>query len=231
MSTTLSLGDRTIAPNDLLPLLRRYRLLPALLRELIIDQAIAPIDYDPAALAALRQAQSVAALAQNDDALIRQLKLQTFKQITWQAQLGSYFLQRKAQLDRVIYSLLRTQDEGLAYELYFRIAESEQTFAAAAAHGEGPEARTGGLVGPVELGALHPDFARLLATRQVGQLTLPMACDGWFIVLRVEELIPAQFDTPMQQRLLDELFEQWLQPQLHQFDENSYILPYPDDLR
>lgn len=222
MSTTLSLGDRTIAPNDILPLLQRYRLLPALLRELIIDQAIAPIDYDTADLEALCQAQPAAVLEQNDDALIRQLKLQTFKQITWQAQLGSYFLQRKALLDRVIYSLIRTQDEGLAYELYFRIAESEQTFAAAAAHGEGPETRTGGLVGPVELGSLHPDFARLLATRQVGQLTLPIAFDGWFIVLRVEELIPAQFDTVMKQRLLDERFEQWLQQELRQFDKNGH---------
>lgn len=228
MTTALQLHDRTLAPNDILPLLKRYRLLPALLRELIIDQAIADIDYTDDELADFRAQVDAAQHPEaeiDEDALIRAFKIQTFQRCKFGPQIGSYFLQRKAQLDRVIYSLLRTQDEGLAYELYFRIAEGEQTFAAAAAHGEGPEARTGGLVGPVELGSLHPDFARLLATRQVGQLTLPMACDGWFIVLRVEELIPAQFDTAIKQRLLDEQFEQWLQPQLHQFDENSHVLP------
>jgi len=40
-------------------------------------------------------------------------KIEKFKQETWGHKLEAYFLDRKAQLDKVIYSLIRTQDMEL----------------------------------------------------------------------------------------------------------------------
>lgn len=209
--------DRTITSDEIFALLSRYRLMPQLMRELIIDQELTAIDYTPADLEVFRQALGAQGAPELDeDALVRSYKLQRFKQSKWQHHLQSHFLQRKAQLDQVVYSMIRTQDEGLAYELYFRIQENEQTFAEAAVYGEGPESITDGRIGPVELGSLNPGFARLLATRQVGQLMLPVNVKGCFLVLRVEAKIPAQFNEATQQRLLDELFEDWMQERLSQ---------------
>jgi hypothetical protein len=35
----------------------------------------------------------------------------------------------------------------------------------------------------------------------------------WFVIIRPEQIIPAQLDKPMRQRLIDELFQIWLQEQ------------------
>ena len=60
---------------------------------------------------------------------IRSLKLEKFKEAIWGGDLNSYFFQRKAQLDRVIYSIITTSEIGIAQEIYFRIQEGEQSFA------------------------------------------------------------------------------------------------------
>jgi hypothetical protein len=57
----------------------------------------------------------------------RSLKLAKFKQATWGPKVNAAFLERKQQLDRVIYSLLRTKDYCTSQELYFRIKEGEQS--------------------------------------------------------------------------------------------------------
>jgi hypothetical protein len=218
MTTALQICDRTIPATEIIPLLTRYRLMPQLMRELVIDGAIADIDYTDDELANFRaqveETQHPEAEI-NEDALIRAFKIQTFKRRKFGPQVGSTFLQRKAQLDQIIYSLLRTQDYELAYELYFRIQENEQPFAAVATlYSEGPEARTAGLVGPVDLGSHSDAFARFLISRPVGLLTPPTRLGSWFIVLRVEKKLPACLDDAMEQRLLHDLFEEWVNQQV-----------------
>jgi parvulin-like peptidyl-prolyl isomerase len=220
MSAVLQINDRAIAPNDIIPLLSQYQLLPQLMRELIVDQAIAPIECTEDEIHSIQEAIAAAesplpSFAQ--EAAVRSLKIQRFKEMQWQAKVQSYFLQRKGQLDQVIYSLIRTQDVGIADELYFRIQNGEQSFSELASlYSEGPEARTGGLIGPVEVGSYHPSFAHLLSTLPLKQVVSPRQLDQWFVILRLEKYIPAQLDDTIRQRLLNELFEVWMSDQLAQ---------------
>lgn len=108
-------------------------------------------------------------------------------------------------------------DPGLAQELYFRIQEGEQSFAELAReYSQGSEARTGGLLGPMTLSTPHPLIARILFASQPGQLSSPIRIEEWFVIVRLEKLIPAQLDASMRRRLLNELFESWLWKQLNQ---------------
>lgn len=147
MTEVLRIGNRTITNDELIPLLAGYQMLPQLRRELIIDDAIASIDCTPEEIAAAqqqffaeRQLTSEADVKawmeyqglspkQLADLTVRKLKVEKFKQETWGKKLEAYFFQSKAKLDKVIYSLLRTQDMGIAQELYFRIQAKEQSFA------------------------------------------------------------------------------------------------------
>ncbi|GAB4236648.1 MAG: hypothetical protein Kow00121_63900 [Elainellaceae cyanobacterium] len=233
MPATLSIGDKTIAPSDVIPLLDRYQLLSSLQRELIIDQAIASVHCTADEIAQsyqhLAEAQRVdperlkvklcdryqLSSDELDVIVTRSLRVEKFKRATWETKLESRFLERKGQLDQVIYSLIRTQDELLASELYFRIEANEQTFAELAlAYSEGLEAKMGGFVGPIATGKLHPSLAQILSVSQPGQLWFPQQIDGWFVILRLEERISAQFDQSIQQQLLQELFEEWITKQL-----------------
>lgn len=235
MTTVLQLGNRSVTTEEIIPLLARYQMLPQLLRESIVDQAIASFSCSSdELLSACQQFYQQNRLTSDSDlqawlkrhgmsrehleeTITRRVRIEKFQQATWGHQLESYFLKRKNQLDRVIYSFLRIDNPGVALELYFRIAEQEQTFAEVARqYSQGPEAFTGGIIGPVELGNLNPNLAGLLSMSQPGQLLPPQASGEWQIIVRLEKLMPAQLDEPMRKRLLKELFEAWLQERLNE---------------
>ncbi|MBW4635341.1 MAG: peptidylprolyl isomerase [Iphinoe sp. HA4291-MV1] len=233
MIPVLQVGDRAISNDELIPLLKQYGMLPQLMREIIIDSAIANHTLtaeentqaykqfyqqhqlnSEGELQAWLQARGVSR-EQLDSLATRDIKLENFKRSTWGDKLQSYFLQRKAKLDRVVYSLIRVKDICIAQELYFRIQEGEQSFSELAReYSLGSEAQTGGLIGPVELAIPHPILANMLASIQPGQLLPPTPLGDWIVIVRLEKLLPAQLDEQMQERLLNELFEHWLQTQL-----------------
>lgn len=235
MNAVLKVGDRIITAEEIIPLLAGYQLLPSLLREVIIDQAIASFhctEEEKASaigqffeknqitdaekkLAWLKQQRMTE--AQLEALAMRGLLIEKFKLATWGNKLESYFLGRKGQLDRAIYSLIRTQDAGIAQELYFRIQEGEQSFAdLARQYSQGSEAQTGGMIGPVELSVPHPLLSQMLRLSQPGQLLPPTRLEDWFLIVRLEKFIPAQLDGAMRQRLLNECFTSWCLEQLKQ---------------
>lgn len=227
------LQRQTLTSQEILTLLRRYGMLPHLLQELLIDQAVASIQLTDDELLQARQQfchqhqlESETALhdwlttrALSRDSLdaiaSRSLRLERYKQKTWGHKLEPYFLQRKSRLDRVVYSLIRVKEVEIAQELFFRIQESEQSFSdLAQTYSQGAEAQTGGLIGPVELSVPHPTLANLLASSQPGQLIPPTRMGEWIVIVRLEQFLPAQLDDSMRQRLLNELCDGWLQEQI-----------------
>jgi parvulin-like peptidyl-prolyl isomerase len=235
MMKLLQVGEQVITPEDLLPLLTKYQMFPQLVREIIIDQAIAEINCteeesqqaltvfchqnrisNEKELQAYQRSHGLSQ-ARFQELAVRGLKLEKYKYLTWENKLESYFLKRKQDLDRVIYSLIRTKDAAIAQELYFRIQEGEQSFASLAReYSEGAEAQTGGLIGPVEIVTPHPVLTELLRRSQPGELSAPNRAGEWIVIVRLEKYIPAQLDEGMRKRLLNELFTTWLQTEVQQ---------------
>ncbi|MDZ7962122.1 MAG: peptidylprolyl isomerase [Aulosira sp. DedQUE10] len=230
---TLQVGNDIFQAEELLSLLNRYQLLPQVLRAKVIDEAIASFDCTEAeylgAIANFRQRYQLSSeeeqqvwLQKNQlteaimhEVAIRPILIKKFQMEMWGNKLESYFLHRKTDLDQVVYSMIRTQDEGLAQELYFRIVEEERSFATIAQqYSQGSEAQTGGVVGPVPLSQPHPIIQKILFASQPGQLWKPQLIAEWYVIIRLEQLLPAQLDEAMQQHLLDELFETWIQTQI-----------------
>ena len=241
MTVVLQVGNRLITQEEIIPLLAGYQMLPQLLQEIVIDQAIASIDCAEEEKAAAQQ-QFCAKLditseekrqewlrehgmtqVQLDQLATRELRIEKYKLATWGPKVESYFLNRKGQLDKVIYSLIRVQDLGLAQELYFRVLEGEQSFAELArTYSQGPESQTDGLIGPVELSVPHPTLAKMLSISQPGQLLPPTRIGEWIVIVRLERFVPAQLDDAMRRRLLNESFNNWLQEQMKQL---SFLPP------
>ncbi|WP_318670578.1 hypothetical protein [Nostoc flagelliforme] len=160
----LSIGNQTITQAEIPHLLAGFQMLPQLCRLLIIEGAISLIELTPSEkLGVIEQfyqnnqlttPQAIAktlkhysmSLEQLEAVAARELRIEKFKIATWGTKLESYFLQCKSQLDKVIYSLIRTSDAEVAQELYFRIKAQEQTFAdCASLYSQGQEAQTGGM--------------------------------------------------------------------------------------
>lgn len=226
MNPVLKLGDRILETGEILSLMSEYQLLPLLVKEIIIDQAIAaaeivctPEEEKLACEQITQQHQGIETQPESFQKLkqmaIRSVKLEKLKEATWGGDINSYFFQRKPQLDKVIYSLITTSEIGIAQEIYFRIQEGEQSFAdLAREYSQGAEAQTGGLVGPIDLQSLHPTLANILAKSQPHQLLPPVQINNLLVIVRLEKLLPAQLDRPLRQRLLNEKFNQWLQAQM-----------------
>ncbi|MDX2212175.1 MAG: peptidylprolyl isomerase [Oculatellaceae cyanobacterium bins.114] len=220
--------------RKIIKLLAEHRLLPSLVRELIIDEAIAPFTCDQ-----LEIHTRVQMLLSQDQLLTddqqqawilsqgfrdqqhflqwieRQIKLDKFKLKQWGLRLRTYFLKRKDDLDQVIYSFIRVKDEGLALELYCRLAEGEESFQdLAKEYSEGFERSTGGMIGPCALTKPHIDVRRKLISSAPGEICYPMPVGEWWVILRLEQLLPAQLDAATRQHLLNELFENWMQQQV-----------------
>jgi parvulin-like peptidyl-prolyl isomerase len=229
----VQIGNKEIRVEEVLSCLNRYQLMPQVLRGMVVDQAIAPFycteeERFAAILRFETQHQLTSDVTKNDwlenhsltqaemeELAIRLVLIDKFKIANWGNKLESYFLKRKSSFDQVIYSLIRTKDPGLAQELYFRICESEQSFAELAQkYSQGTEVHTGGLLGPVSLNQPHPAIRQMLCVSQPGQLWSPRKVGEWFLIIRLEKLLPAQLDESMRQRLLSELFESWIQEQI-----------------
>jgi len=233
MTEVIKIDQTAIPPENLLSHLKTYQMLPQLLRELVTDRVIAQIECSREAVETAKsqylnqnrltdpkRAQAWLQYYQlNEEELekiaVRQYKIQQFKQETWGSKVQSYFLQRKRDLDQVVYSLLRTKDSNTATELYFRLQNKEASFEdLAQQYSQGPEAQTRGLVGPVPVSNPHEKIAKLLAQSEAGQVWPPVRVGEWNIIVRLEKLISAQLDEVTRQKLLNELFNQWLEEQV-----------------
>ena len=146
---------------------------------------------------------------------LRQARLRQFRQERFGARVEDHFIKRKTSLDRLTYSLIRVGDAALARELYFRIHEDGEEFGrVASAYSQGPEAHTCGVIGPVARGAVHPALLAILQGAAIGEVQAPQRLGEWFVIARLEAILPATLDAAMQHQLLDELFEAFLQARL-----------------
>lgn len=219
-------------------------MMPQLVKEMTLDRSTAEISLTPeeqklAYQQAFQQLnidsddklnawlkQQGMTLADLEKRAERSLKLAKFKQTTWGAKVNSAFLERKQQLDRVIYSLICTKDFCVAQELYFRVKEGEQSFdELAREYSQGPEAQTGGLIGPIEVGSIHPNLAKMLIASDVGQVQTPTVIGDWIVLVRLEKVLPVTLDEAMQQRLIDEAFTKWLDESVSQQMATFSITP------
>lgn len=233
MTASLQVGDRTITSEEILPLLSTYQLLPQLLREIIIDQAIEPFictfEEQQSAHQTFYRVNHITSKA-DFQALLksqgmteerwrthlnRTLRIEKFKQAAWGKQLELYYLQRKTDLDQVVFSLLSTSNEQIVTELYFRLLEGEQSFPELVAqYSEGAEVETQGIIGPIAFGTLHPTLKRLLRGSSVGRILSPASIGGRFVIIRLDKFMHAQLDDSLRQTLLEELYTEWLEEEL-----------------
>jgi parvulin-like peptidyl-prolyl isomerase len=213
--------------------LRRHNLLNAYLRAELIDQAVSAIELSDEeikeavdeycrrkqlpghqALAEVARVQGIGL-----DELTWQILLpRRFSRLAWQQfnlKAEQRFLERKASLDQVVYSLIRVKDANLARELYLQLQEGEASFAELASQlAEGPERQTNGIVGPVPLTQAHPVLADRLRTLQPNEMAEPMHVAGWVLLVRLERYLPAVFTEAVAQQMCHEQLEQWVQEQV-----------------
>ncbi len=245
----VQIGSKIFQTTEIIKLLERYQLLYPLLRGMIIDEAIQELtctqeQVDEALENFLRQQNLTSpenlqtwletqrlTMEKLREHVARPILIEKFKHSSWDSKVQPYFLSRKKDLDQVMYSLLRVKQENIAQELYFRIEEGESSFAEIARqYSQGPEAHTSGVIGPIPLNSVHPELARLLSKAQSGELQSPVRIDGWFVIVRLEKFLSAQLDQSMKNKLIDEIFEDWINQNIRQIGPLKILDQRPQNL-
>ena len=213
-------------------LLQRYGLLQPLVTKMITSQAIADVvvsdpDLNQARLDLLEEKgydgieqwpqlleEVVGTEAEVMTALSNKVRQQTFLREQFSPKAEARFLDRKNELDQVVYSLLRLENRFLAQELYLQIESGESNFAdLAKRYAEGPERNTNGIVGPVSLTQAHPVLVEKLRVTQPGVLLEPFRISDWWLVVRLERYSPATFDDEISLKMCQELLAEWQKEQ------------------
>ena len=202
--TTLTELKRSIGSGGR-DLLRRYNLLQPLVEQMITTDAIAAVNVPQGALEKAKLelldqrgfesmeqwSEMLTDLDRSHDEVIdrleRMIRRQEFIRERFAPKAEARFLERKSELDQVVYSLLRLGNSFLARELYLQIESGESNFADLAKnYAEGPERNTNGIVGPVSMTQAHPVLVEKLRVSRPGVLLEPFRIADWWLVVRLE---------------------------------------------
>ena len=213
-------------------LLARFNLLKPLVEKMIIRDVASHINVaedqlQEARLGLLQQrgydaieqwAELLEELGSSEDDVLERLRdavrRRVFMRERFAPKAEARFLERKNELDQVVYSLLRLADNFLARELYLQIESGESNFAdLAKRYAEGPERNTNGIVGPVSLTQAHPVLVEKLRVAQPGVLLEPFRISDWWLVVRLERYSPATFTPEVSDRMCREMFDAWIEEQ------------------
>ena len=230
-------------------LLARFSLLKPLVEQMVISEAIARVEVsqeqlEQARLGLLHQrgfegmaqwSELLETLGRSEDEVLERLRhsirRRSLMRKRFAAKAEARFLERKNELDQVVYSLLRLKNSFLARELYLQIESGESNFAdLAKRYAEGPERNTNGIVGPVSLTQAHPALVEKLRVAQPGVLLEPFRISDWWLVVRLERYSPATFTPEVSDRMCKEMFDAWIEEQttasLSQLDKPSGDLSF-----
>lgn len=192
----------------------------------LIDRVVKAeqIDLTPSVAEWDRLAAQIAKIApfqgmkseQFDAITARTLKLHKFKQAGWGHRVNEYYQSIEHRLHRVVYSVLHVEDGLLAQELFFRVQSGEQSFKELVQqYSPDPTlVQSGGIVGPISIDKIPPALVQTVTKLHPGELSPLFQLDRYYGFIRLEDWIPAKLDENMQQLLLDELFENWIQERI-----------------
>ena len=221
---------KRVMGSEGLALLKHHNLLRPLVQQMLMQETFAQVvvtdeDLDAARLEMLQERGyeqleqwpellNELEIAEDDllERLRQNIRRRTFMRDRFAPKAEARFLERKNQLDQVVYSLLRLENSFLARELYLQIESGESNFAdLAKRYAEGPERNTNGIVGPVSLTQAHPILVEKLRVAQPGVLLEPFRISDWWLVVRLERFSPATFTDDISDQMCQEMFKAWIE--------------------
>jgi hypothetical protein len=231
--SALKIGDRHLDSEQIVSALVQYKLLEPLVGQVLLDEVIAHV---PLSEQELLSALGRTDLGRTENAeedlqefvnhwcqqmnvtpayfkgvVLRELRVEKFKQMEFAPQIEPEFLRLKSEFDQVEFSLLQLSDLALAQELYFHLRDDGADFEPLARQYGG-----GGKVGPMSLSALPQGVAGWFRSGRSG-VCEPIAVGECFWIVRLEKFIAASLTDAVRLSLMNRLYDRWLSSRVAQF--------------
>jgi hypothetical protein len=237
MNTCLKIGNRLLDGDQIISALVQYKLLEPLVGQILLDELLRNVPLSKQELVQALMGSSHASIPEDfnafltqwckeqgitptylDTVLLRELRIEKFKQLRFATQIESEFLRHKSDFDQIEYSLIQVANLAFAQELYFQLRDDGADFAQLAQQFSlGVERQVGGWIGPVPLSTLPIEVANLLREGRLGVIYGPVPIADRFWLVRLERLLSARLTAATRINLIDRLYTQWLQTQVQAF--------------
>ena len=122
------------------------------------------------------------------------------------------FNKKKEDLDQYRYSIIQVKDPDLAQELYLKLESKENGFSELEAeHSIILDKNKKGFNDAVPLMRIHPLIRKILKSSEIGIINEPVNLGEFWVIIRLDEIIQAEFNEKMKETLSKELFEIFLE--------------------
>ncbi|MBF2065158.1 MAG: peptidylprolyl isomerase [Calothrix sp. C42_A2020_038] len=132
------------------------------------------------------------------------------------ADLEKFFYEHRLDYDAAVTYEVILESKDLALELFYALEEGEITFAEIARQFiQEPELRrAGGYVGLKHRKDFRPEIAAPVFAASAPSVLKPITTPKGVYLIWVEEIIKSQLDEQLREKIISELFEQWLKQQI-----------------
>lgn len=131
-----------------------------------------------------------------------------------------WFIKHQLDYEQVVMYEVILDDEDLAMELFYAIAEGETSFYEVAHQyiQDRELRRSGGYRGILNRKNLKPEISAAVFAATPPQVLKPIVTSKGAHLILVEELIERQLDETLRYKILSDLFAEWLKQQLEQLE-------------
>ena len=141
---------------------------------------------------------------------------------TFKDELSQYFIKRKDFLDLYYYTIIKVKNKEIAEEIYIRIKEEESTFEEIVnKFSFDKENFYGEKIGPISINNMEDAIASLIKIGDLEQLFPPKLSNGFWFILRKDNVLKAEFNQQQKIKLSLELGEKFLHDKFIENQQNN----------
>lgn len=128
----------------------------------------------------------------------------------------NYFDQRKADLERVVFSRIVVDSIDTAQNLKEKVEQGADFSQLAKEHSIVDDAIVGGVMAPMIRSQMPEAIREATRSAQVGQLIGAIEIEQRYCLLKVEQCLPATLEGSLKREIEEQIFQQWLTEKLQQ---------------
>lgn len=224
----LLLDEQPINASAVLSVLRRQGQITNLVRELILDQALAEVELTAEEQAELLKAFRVEQKLESEEAYLaflqnrhlsedllsqmvtRPQRVVRYREERWGPRANSLYLKHKERYDLVTYRRLQCGNADVMQEVFFRLKDREESWESLTQQFSGGNPSFTALVGPIAVGGLEEPVLNAMRQMGAGKVCRPIGLGDQVVVVELEKFEPSEFNEELRTRILREEFETWL---------------------
>ena len=226
----LWLNDQPVSISEIMAVLRKERMLPELVKNLVLDRTLSQVKISPERETALmhefRQMQKLESDEAFADFLLKnniteQLLQQSinrphlvvqYREERWGPRANSLYLKHKDRYDRISYRRLQSGNADVMQEVFFRLKDKEETWETMARQFPDSHANSAALHTEIPSAEIEAPLLAELRNAGPGVVIRPLRLsESTVVVAELEKVAASRFDEELRSQILRQEFESWLQ--------------------